>query len=567
MHATSLHRRPHRSPFAPSQRVGELAAWTLVLAVVGISTGCQGKRFFSPLASRSAIDASPPSMHGPSLAKFNQDPVGVRVTSAEAVPETDLAPVGLAPVEQRLATAKSAIAKPAAAMPPTRPASAQSNLTQSDPNHPDSTPSPASGPEIEQTTYSESVALDPRQLERPENRFEVPSEYEGVDVSALMKALQDAPPEVQKAAIGRLIAMSRQRAKPTTQPKAIEEALAASFDSLPTLPDEVIDRGLSPKRLAAAQTQAVDTTAHEMTFSDQEPVQTIPAEEASTEHARVSQAAMEQPIEAQTKDKSNTAMIEKVSANQLSPDLPAPDKPIIHPVDSLTDAELFDALVARLQVKVDGENEADRHRRTVMTRHLMVLAGDPDRAVEKIDGLSNEEQEFLRHQLLGLWTIIDPNGHPVPSRRLSSALPEMRKATGYLAAASDSLEVRGLQFCTEIEAYGEVTPFPERRFEPGQEVILYCEVENFVAADLKEGFETRLQGSYDLLDRDGRRVSSQTLPEDRQVTNNRLRDYFVAYQMYLPDAIEPGPYQLRLTMEDVNGKKYGQSTIDFEVNR
>ena len=197
----------------------------------------------------------------------------------------------------------------------------------------------------------------------------------------------------------------------------------------------------------------------------------------------------------------------------------------------------------------------------------MVLAGDPDRAVEKIEGLSNEEQEFLRHQLLGLWTIIDPNGHPVPSRRLSSALPEMRKATGFLAAASDSLEVRGLQFCTEIEAYGEVTPFPERRFEPGQEVILYCEVENFVAADLKEGFETRLQGSYDLLDRDGRRVSSQTLPEDRQVTNNRLRDYFVAYQMYLPDAIEPGRYQLRLTMEDVNGKKYGQSTIDFEIKR
>ena len=529
MHATSLHRNPQRPAFAPSQRIGELAAWTLVLAVVGMSTGCQGKRFLSPLASRSAIDGSSPSMHGPSLAKFDQDPSGVRVTSAEAVPETGLAPVGLAPVEQRLATAKSAIAKPAAAMPPIRPASARSNLTQSDPNHPDSTRSPASGPEIEQTTYSESVALDPRQLERPENRSEVPSEYEGVDVSELMKALQDAPPEVQKAAIGRLIAMSRQRAKPTTQPMAIEEALAASFDSLPPLPDEVIDRGLSPKRLAADQTQSADTTAqpataHEMTLSDQETVQTIPAEEASTKHSRVSQAAMEQPVEAQAKDELNAAMIEKVSANQSSTDLPAPDEPIVRSVDSLTDAQLFDALVARLQVKVDGESEADRHRRTVMTRHLLVLAGDPDRAVEKIDGLSNEEQEFLRHQLLGLWTIIDPNGHPVPSRRLSSALPEMRKATGYLAAASDSLEVRGLQFCTEIEAYGEVTPFPERRFEPGQEVILYCEVENFVAADLKEGFETRLQGSYDLLDRDGRRVSSQTLPEDRQVTNNRLRD-------------------------------------------
>jgi hypothetical protein len=242
---------------------------------------------------------------------------------------------------------------------------------------------------------------------------------------------------------------------------------------------------------------------------------------------------------------------------------PAP--PVSEEIQKLSDAQLFDALVNRLQTHDPNETETDRHRRLVMARHLMVLSGDPDRAVEKIEGLSNEEEEFLRHQLLGLWTIIDPNGHPVPSRRLTSALPEMRKATGYLAAASDTLEVRGLEFCSEIEAYGEVTPFDSRRFDPGQEVILYCEVENFKTAKVDNGFETRLQGTYDLLDQDGRRVSSQTLPEDRQVSRNQLRDYFVAYQMYLPDTIEPGRYQLRLTMEDVNGKKYGQSTIDFQI--
>ncbi|TWT86343.1 RAD23 family protein [Neorhodopirellula pilleata] len=591
MHAIAYLLTPTRRPLKAPIRAGRLAYWAVLWAVFGLSAGCQGKRLFNPLASRSGIDSSPPSMHGPALGKFHHDPSGVRVTSEDALPETDLAPV-----EQRLATAKTAITKPATTTPPARPVSAQAASTQTG-----STPTPSSqktssqtaaakpnqntatdssaaglvsaaGSEIERTTYSESVALDPSEFGRAANQFEVPSEYEGVDVSALMKALQDAPPEVQKAAVGRLIAMSRQRAKPTTQPKAIEDALAASFDSLPTLPDEVIDRGISPRRLAASQSETAEssppgTTAHEMTFSDQKPVQPIPTESASLDQSQVSQAAMEQPVTARPKNEFDPTTIEKVSANQPSSDASQNDGSLDHSIDALTDAQLFDALVARLQNQVEGESEADRHRRTVMTRHLMVLAGDPDRAVEKIEGLSNEEQEFLRHQLLGLWTIIDPNGHPVPSRRLSSALPEMRKATGFLAAASDSLEVRGLQFCTEIEAYGEVTPFPERRFEPGQEVILYCEVENFVAADLKEGFETRLQGSYDLLNRDGRRVSSQTLPEDRQVTNNRLRDYFVAYQMYLPDAIEPGRYQLRLTMEDVNGKKYGQSTIDFEIKR
>ena len=56
----------------------------------------------------------------------------------------------------------------------------------------------------------------------------------------------------------------------------------------------------------------------------------------------------------------------------------------------------------------------------------MVLAGNPDEAVTKIDGMDETEQEFLRHQLLGLWTMIDPQGHPVPSRRFSTAIPQIR---------------------------------------------------------------------------------------------------------------------------------------------
>lgn len=570
-------------------------AWVLAVVPIGVFGGCQGKRLFAPMASRSAMDGSPPSMHGSKLANFgnqsrfgHRSDNGVQVTSENALPETDLAPV-----EQRLATVKSTNA------PTTNPTSPQtlarpaSNTSGQTPN-----PVPAShvtkpaSPEADRTARNQTQSQrHDHAPARSEPAFEIPAEYEGVDVSALMKALQDAPPEVQKAAIGRLIAMSRKRAQPTQQPRSIEQTLAASMDSLPTLPDEVIDRGLNPTRLAASHTETrhprfdsvaqaqtaphaivepvaaasnpaepkvANPTFHQVTFSDQDSVQTVAAEEEQSDQSHITQAVMEQPA-----DMPPQPTIEKVVAVET----PAAHAPAAKPADSLSDAELFDALVSRLQTKVEGENESQRHRRTVMTRHLMVLAGDPDRAVEKIEGLSNEEEEFLRHQLLGLWTIIDPNGHPVPSRRFSSALPEMRKATGYLAAASDSLEVRGLQFCTEIEAYGEVTPFPDRRFEPGQEVILYCEVENFIAANLDGGFETRLQGSYDLLDSNGKRVSSQSLPEDRQVSRNHLRDYFVAYQMYLPDAIDSGRYQLRLTMEDVHGKKYGQSTIDFEIKR
>ena len=96
-------------------------------------------------------------------------------------------------------------------------------------------------------------------------------------------------------------------------------------------------------------------------------------------------------------------------------------------------------------------------------------------------------------------------------------------------------------------------------------MILYCEIENFTAKRVEDGFETHLKGSYDVYNANNQKVFSQVLPADKQVSANYLRDYFIAYQMHLPDDIEPGTYRLQLTMEDAHGKKYGQANVPFEI--
>ena len=96
-------------------------------------------------------------------------------------------------------------------------------------------------------------------------------------------------------------------------------------------------------------------------------------------------------------------------------------------------------------------------------------------------------------------------------------------------------------------------------------MILYCEIDNFTAKRVDNGFETHLQGSYDIYDSENRKVLSQLLPADQQVSANYLRDYFIAYQMLIPKELPAGTYKLRLTMEDRNGKKYGNADIPFEI--
>ena len=234
---------------------------------------------------------------------------------------------------------------------------------------------------------------------------------------------------------------------------------------------------------------------------------------------------------------------------------------------SLSDQDLYDALLSRLNDPARAETPAEQSRRQIMARHLMVLAGDRDSAVAEMQGLSKEEQQFLRNQLEGLYAMVDPKGHPVAGRRFSEALPKLRQATQHLSAAADSLEVRSLDFCTEIEAYGQVKPFPKRQFAAGQAVILYCEVDRFTARKTEAGYETYLKGSYDVFNENGEKIVSQLLPADKQVSRNFLRDYFVAYQMNLPSKLTPGKYRLQLTMEDIGGEKYGQSEIEFVITK
>jgi len=235
------------------------------------------------------------------------------------------------------------------------------------------------------------------------------------------------------------------------------------------------------------------------------------------------------------------------------------------PEAKLSEEKLIAELVARFAELPEDADAAAVLRHRIRHRTLLMLAGRIDEAVEPIEGMGSSEQEFLRHQLLAMWTALDPQGHPVPERRWTTALPHMREATSHMAAATGTLEVRSLAFCTEVESFGRITPFASTRFTAGQQVILYSEVDSFSAERLSDGYETQFQGSYEVFDASGKRLAQKVLPADQQVCNNYRRDYFIAYRLHLPSQLEPGKYRMELTMEDLKGKKYGQSSIDFEI--
>jgi len=421
-------------------------------------------------------------------------------------------------------------------------------------------------PLTRQVSYEEELDNSTRTARTPPDRSSA-EPTEKLSDEELMAAFEGTSPEIKEQALRQLVAVLSRNAETTQQPASLTDAIEESVRQKYHLPKAKNQPPRQPLKRLAMDPESRGRSSHQTNRNKL----AEPSENVVTESRPEQEDSAElgvAVVENFSDRKQESIGVRTVSANvPQNADTMVATAAIESPIDadSLSDQMLYQSLLKRVSTPVEGESEADRARRLITARHLMVLAGNPDAAVGKIDGMTDKEQEYLRHQLLGLWTMVDPEGHPVQSRRFSSALPQLREATRYLAAATDSLEVRALAFCTEILAYGQIKPFDRSVFKPNQQVILYCEVDNFVASKVDSGYQTHLQGSYDILNADNQKVASQLLPADQQVSSNYLRDYFIAYQMHLPQNLEAGEYRLQLTMEDIEGKKYGQSSIAFKI--
>ena len=213
-----------------------------------------------------------------------------------------------------------------------------------------------------------------------------------------------------------------------------------------------------------------------------------------------------------------------------------------------------------------SSDESVRISQEMTLRMLYVANRQLEEAMRPIEGLTESERDYIRHQAQALYEASNPDAMPVKSRKWSLVMNSQRAATDQLAAVSN-LDVKTLAFCTDVQGYGVITKFSNNTFKPDQDLLLYCELENVAADEVKDGFETQLQGSYEIIDPNGRKIADQLLPMEKEICKNHRRDYFIVYRIYTPMQIGPGNYQLRLTVEDMKAKKFGQASLDFQIQK
>lgn len=206
--------------------------------------------------------------------------------------------------------------------------------------------------------------------------------------------------------------------------------------------------------------------------------------------------------------------------------------------------------------------EEARERLRLQLLHL--AAGDTDRAVTTPAGLSAAEQGYWSNQLYALATLLEEQHASDLRARADAAARHQGEASAKLRDMG-SLQVRNFVTCREVFGFGAYEPLPDPRYAPGDQVVLYAEVDHYRSTATAEGYRTTIASSYRLLDGKGEEVASGDFPEVDDVCLALRRDFYIQYGVSLPRELANGDYRLELTVRDKLADKLGQDELTLTI--
>jgi hypothetical protein len=219
------------------------------------------------------------------------------------------------------------------------------------------------------------------------------------------------------------------------------------------------------------------------------------------------------------------------------------------------------ALEAETSDQPKTHEEIAKHARL---RMLYALAGRREEAAKPIPAAPAATQDFWTKEIYGVSVLLDTERTPDSMTRAAEAKQHFSDGLTRLGEMAP-LMVRNLSFCTEVSSFGCYTLFRKNEFLPGQEVLLYAEIENFGIESTKKGYHTSMRSSYQILDSAGQRIADHAISTTEDHCQNPRRDFFLGSLLRMPTRINPGKYTLQLTIEDLKSQKVGQTSIEFTI--
>ncbi len=221
--------------------------------------------------------------------------------------------------------------------------------------------------------------------------------------------------------------------------------------------------------------------------------------------------------------------------------------------------------IARLEAEAQAAGQPLTGNQQVRLELLRIIAGE---RIEEAEALTHDNQkleDYWKHQLSAIDEMLAQQDADSPTkastianqqRSMTLASKHLERAQSELADIA-TLNIAKCVFASEVRGFGQFTELPAI-YEPGQQVLLYSELENY---SLKQGeisgkpqLIAELQGQFSIIDEMNRVVYQYQYQPVQDFSERRRNDFYMFFPVTMPD-LPPGQYRLHLVVDDLIGNK------------
>lgn len=133
------------------------------------------------------------------------------------------------------------------------------------------------------------------------------------------------------------------------------------------------------------------------------------------------------------------------------------------------------------------------------------------------------------------------------------------------AEPDPSVSIRTACFASRVQAWGVFDRFPADRFAPGQEVIVYVELDDLAATTAADGHTTCIDATLRLVDAAGRTLTDWKFEPIAETCASRRRDYFARFVVRIPETATAGRCHVALSVTDTLAGQTVETTLPLEI--
>lgn len=120
-------------------------------------------------------------------------------------------------------------------------------------------------------------------------------------------------------------------------------------------------------------------------------------------------------------------------------------------------------------------------------------------------------------------------------------------------------------FASRVRGWGSVERFESSQFQPGQELIVYFELEDLTGDESPEGHTTRVDTTLQLISDDGQRLHEWRFEPLKETCRTPRRDYFARYVVRIPADLPAGACRLDLAVTDAVAHATAHASLPLEI--